>query len=349
MAERVRVALIGAGRIGRSHARTLAFQTPGAELVVVADVDERAAKASADECRIDRWTSDIDSAVTDSGVDAIVIASSTSTHAPLIIQAAEAGKDIFTEKPIALDLDATDAALDAVDAAGVRLQVGFQRRYDKGYARAKEIIASGALGRVEYIRDAMRDPEPAPEAYIATCGGLYRDMTIHNFDNVRHLMGDEPEEVFATGSVAVDPMFAKYDDIDTSVVTIRFRNGGLATIDNSRRAGFGYDCRTEIFGSDGALWVGYTRDTPLLHLTPDGVRSDHVFWFLERFGDAYVDELKDFVAAILENRPVSVTGEDGRAALALAYACEASRRERAFVPLSRFARGAKKPKEAVIA
>jgi myo-inositol 2-dehydrogenase/D-chiro-inositol 1-dehydrogenase len=152
-------------------------------------------------------------------------------------------------------------------------------------------------------------------------------------------MGDEVEEVFAVGTVAVDPMFAKYDDVDTSVITLKFRNGGLATIDNSRRAGFGYDCRTEIFGSAGALWVGYSRDTPILHLSPDGVKSDHVFWFLERFGEAYVEELKDFVASIQEDRMPSVTGEDGRAAIALAYACEASRKERAPVPLNRFARG----------
>lgn len=340
MTKRVRIALIGAGRIGRTHAKTLAFQTPGAELAVVADADEGAARSTAAECRIDRWTTDSGAVMGDRTIDAVVIASPTSTHAPLIIQAAQAGKDAFTEKPIALDLEATDAALDAVDEAGIRLQVGFQRRYDRGYRRAKEMIASGQLGRVEYIRDAMRDPAPASESYIATCGGLYRDMTIHNFDNVRHLMGDEVEEAFAVGTVAVDPMFGKYDDIDTSVITLKFRNGGLATIDNSRRAGFGYDCRTEIFGSEGALWVGYTRDTPLLHLTRDGVRSDHVFWFLERFGDAYVAELQDFVAAIVEKRPPRVTGEDGRAALALAYACEASRRERAFVSLSRFARGA---------
>jgi len=340
MTKRVRLALIGAGRIGRSHAKTLAFQTPAAELVVISDLDADAAKVAASECRVDRWTSDVDAVMSDPSIDAVVVASSTSTHAPLIIQAAMARKDVFTEKPIALDLQATDAALDAVEAAGVRLQVGFQRRFDRGFKRAKEMIASGALGRIEYIRDAMRDPEPAPEAYIATCGGLYRDMTIHNFDNVRHLMGDEPEEVFAVGTVVVDPMFAKYGDVDTSVITIRFRNGGLASIDNSRRAGFGYDCRTEIFGSDGALWVGYTRDTPLLHLTPNGVKSDHVFWFLERFGDAYVEELKDFVASIQDNRPVSVTGDDGRTALAMAYACEASRRERGFVPLGRFARGA---------
>ncbi len=340
MGERVRVAIIGAGRIGRSHARTLAFQTPGCELVVVADALEENARASADECRVDRWTTDTDAVMADPSIDAVVIASSTDSHAPLIIQAAQAKKDIFTEKPIALDLEATDAALDAVAVAGVRLQVGFQRRYDRGYKRARDMIAAGKLGRIEYIRDTMRDPEPAPESYIATCGGLYRDMTIHNFDNVRHLMGDEVVEVYAAGAALVNPMFTKYDDVDTSVITLKFRNGGLAVIDNSRRAGFGYDCRTEIFGSEGALWVGYTRDTPLLHLTPDGVKSDHVFWFLERFGDAYVDELKDFVACIQEGRQPSVVGADGRAAIALAYACEASRRENAPVHLSRFARGA---------
>jgi myo-inositol 2-dehydrogenase/D-chiro-inositol 1-dehydrogenase len=340
MSKRVRVAIIGAGRIGKSHARTLAFQTPGCELMVVADALEDAAKAAAAECRVERWTSDTDAVMADPNIDAVVIASSTSSHAPLIIQAAQAGKDVFTEKPIALDLETTDSVLDAVEQSGVRLQVGFQRRYDKGYKRAKAMIAAGELGTIEMIRDAMRDPEPAPESYIATCGGLYRDMTIHNFDNVRHLMGDEVEEVFTMATVAVDPMFAKYDDVDTSILTLRFRNGGIASIDNSRRAGFGYDCRTEIFGSKGALMVGYTRDTPLLHLTPDGVKSDHVFWFLERFGEAYVDELKDFVACILENRQPSVTGTDGRAAIALAYACEASRKENAPVKLSRFDRGA---------
>ena len=340
MSNRVRIAMIGAGRIGRSHARTLAFQTPGCDLVVVADAIQESAQASAGECRVDRWTTDTDAIMADPEIDAVVIASSTSSHAPLIIQAARAKKDVFTEKPIALDLETTDAVLDAVEHAGVRLQVGFQRRYDRGFKRAKEKIVRGEIGRVEYIRDAMRDPEPAPESYIADCGGLYRDMTIHNFDNVRHLMGDEVDEVYALGTVAVDPMFTKYDDIDTSVITLKFQNGGIASIDNSRRSTFGYDCRTEIFGSTGAIWVGYTRDTPLLQLGPDGVKSDHVHWFLERFGEAYVDELKDFVAAIQEKRAPSITGNDGRAAIALAYACEASRRENAPVKLSRFARGA---------
>lgn len=338
MQDKIRVALIGAGRIGIRHARTLAHEIPQAKLAVVADAIPAAAQSVAEAVGVERWTTDADAIFADPAIDAVVIASSTNTHAPYLIAAAQAGKDVFCEKPIALDLEATDKALATVEAAGVRLQIGFQRRFDKGYRKAKEMIESGALGRIEMIRDTMRDPEPAPRAYIETCGGLYRDMVIHNFDCVRWLMGGEADELFALGSAVVDPMFAELGDVDTSVVTLRFANGGIASIDNSRRAGFGYDVRTEIFGSKGALFVGYQRETPTLHLTADGVRSDHVHWFLERFDQAYVDELRAFVQCIVEGTPPSVTGEDARAAMALAYAAEASRRANRPVPLSDFAR-----------
>lgn len=338
MTDRIRVGLIGAGRIGRRHALTLAAQIPHAELAVICDAVPEAAKAAAAEVRLDHWTTDADAVIGDPTIRAVVIASSTESHAPLITKAAQAGKDIFCEKPIALDLDATDAALDAVERAGVRLQIGFQRRFDKGFRRAQEMIARGEIGRVEMIRDTMRDPAPASREYLSTCGGLYRDMVIHNFDNVRWLAGAEATEVFAVGTVLVDPMFAEFDDIDTSIVTLRFANGALGEIDNSRRSGFGYDCRTEVFGSQGALFIGYSRETPILHLSKDGIKSDHVYWFLERFDQAYVDELRDFIACIIEDRQPAVTGADGRAAMALAYACEASRREGRPVSLDRFAR-----------
>ncbi|MER3485657.1 MAG: inositol 2-dehydrogenase, partial [Chloroflexota bacterium] len=316
MTNRVRVGLIGAGRIGRRHARTLAAHIPHAELTVICDAVPEAASAAAAEVRLDRWATDADAVIADPSIQAVVIASSTESHAPLIMKAAEAGKDIFCEKPIALDLEATDAALDA-ERAGVRLQIGFQRRFDKGFHRAKEMIARGGIGRVEMIRDTMRDPAPASREYLSTCGGLYRDMVIHNFDNVRWLAGAEVTEVFAIGTVLVDPMFAEFGDIDTSIVTLRFEDGALGEIDNSRRSGFGYDCRTEVFGSEGALFIGYSRDTPILHLSKDGIKSDHVYWFLERFDQAYVDELRDFIACIVEDRQPAVTGADGRAAMAL--------------------------------
>jgi myo-inositol 2-dehydrogenase / D-chiro-inositol 1-dehydrogenase len=336
--EPVRVALIGAGRIGQRHAATLAREIPNVELALIADVHGPSAEALVAKVRCDCWSSDPDEALADASIDAIVIASSTDSHAPLIIGAAEAGKQIFCEKPIALDLKATDRALDAVDRAGVRLQMGFQRRFDKAYAKAKELIDQGALGRVEAIRDTMRDPSPAPRAYLETSGGLYRDMTIHNFDCVRWLMGEEVTELFAMGSAIVSPVIRELDDIDTSVVSLRFANDSLGVIDNSRRSGFGYDVRTEVYGSEGALMIGYARDTPMLRLDAKGIHSDHIHWFLERFDQAYIDELKVFVDGIIEGTPVPVDGNDARAAMVLAYAAEASRRENAPVAPARFAR-----------
>jgi myo-inositol 2-dehydrogenase/D-chiro-inositol 1-dehydrogenase len=338
MPERVRVALIGAGRIGQRHAATLASQIPRADLAVIADVHGPSAAALAERVRCPRWTDDPGAVLADPAIDAVVIASSTDSHAPLIIGAAEAGKQIFCEKPIALDLEATDRALAAVAQTGVRLQMGFQRRFDKAYHKAKELIDAGALGRLEAIRDTMRDPSPAPRAYLETSGGLYRDMTIHNFDCVRWLMGEEVTELFAMGSAIVSPVIAELGDIDTSVISLRFANDGLGVIDNSRRSGFGYDVRTEVFGSEGALMIGYARDTPMLRLDASGIHSDHIYWFLERFDQAYIDELKAFVDSIVEDTPPLVTGEDARAAMALAYAAEASRQENAPVAPARFAR-----------
>lgn len=338
MPEQVRVALIGAGRIGQRHAATLASLIPRAELAVIADVHGPSAEALAARVRAPAWTTHPEAVIADPTIDAVVIGSSTDSHAPLIIAAAAAGKSIFCEKPIALDLEATDRALAAVEQAGVRLQMGFQRRFDKAYARAKELIDSGALGRVEAIRDTMRDPSPASRAYLETSGGLYRDMTIHNFDCVRWMMGAEVSELFAMGSAIVDPLFQEIDDIDTSVISLRFETDALGVIDNSRRSGFGYDVRTEVFGSEGALMIGYSRDTPMLRLDAKGIHSDHIHWFLERFDQAYIDELQVFVDSVVDGTPPPITGEDARAALALAYAAEASRRENAPVSPARFTR-----------
>ena len=338
MSDRVRVALIGAGRIGRRHAETLAHRLPRAELVAIADASPESARAAAEAVRVSRWTTDVESLLADSTVQAVVIASPTETHSPFIAAAARAGKDVFCEKPIALDLASTDSALDAVEAAGVRLQIGFQRHFDRGYRRAKELIDAGALGRIEYIRDTMRDPRPQSREYTATSGGLFRDMAVHNFDSTRWLMGSEVEEVYALGVSLVDPMFAELGDVDTSVVTLRFASGAIASIDNSRRASFGYDVRTEVHGSAGAVFVGYARETPLLHLSAEGVRSDHVHWFLERFEQAYVAELGAFVEGIAAGRPPEVTGYDGRAAMAIAFAADVSRRENRPVSLRAFDR-----------
>lgn len=333
----IRIGVFGAGRIGHRHARTVAREIPGAQLAAICDVNLEAARALADLTGCDRTTSDPADILDDASIDAVVIGTSTDSHAPLIEAAAAAGKQIFCEKPIALDLETTDRAIAAADRAGVRLQIGFQRRFDKAYARVSSMIGNGELGQIEAVRDTMRDPNPPHESYIPTSGGMFRDMVIHDFDCVRWLMGCEPVEVFAMGANLVDPVFAKYSDIDTCVVSIRFESGALGTIDASRRSGFGYDVRTEIFGSKSAVMIGETRDTPLYRLDSAGVWSDHIYWFLERFDAAYVAEIRAFVECLRTDQPVPITGADGRAALALAYAAEASIRENAPVSMSRFA------------
>jgi myo-inositol 2-dehydrogenase / D-chiro-inositol 1-dehydrogenase len=336
MASHLRVALFGAGRMGKRHGRTIALECPKATLVAICGPDLAAAEALASELGVPLATPDPATIFDDSSVDAVVIAASTSAHAQLIIEAARSSKEIFCEKPVTSDLVTTKEAIAAVDQAGVRLQVGFQRRFDKGCVAAKERIERQEIGRVEMIRDTMRDPSPPPPEYLPTSGGLFRDMSIHNFDNVRWMAGDEPEQVFAFGANLVDPIFEAAGDIDSSVVSIRFRGGGLALIDNSRRSGFGYDVRTEIFGSEGALFVGYSRETPILHFSDRGVTSDHVHWFLERFDDAFVKEIQSFVASIQNDTEPSVAGRDGHVAMAMAVAAEASIREAKPVDIDRF-------------
>lgn len=333
----LRIGVFGAGRIGFRHARTVAHEVPGARLAAICDVNLASAKALAELTGCEQFSADPADILEDPTIEAVLIGTSTDSHAPLIEAAAAAGKQIFCEKPIALDLETTDRAIAAAEAAGVQLQIGFQRRFDKAYAKASRMISEGRLGIVEVIRDTMRDPNPPHESYIPTSGGLFRDMVIHDFDCIRWLMGCEPIEIYAMGANLVDPVFAKYGDIDTCTVNIRFESGSLGAIDASRRSGFGYDVRTEIFGSKSALMIGEGRDTPMYRYDSEGVWSDHIYWFLERFDAAYVAEIQTFVNCILEDTPVPVTGADGRAALAMAYAAEASVKENAPVAVSRFA------------
>lgn len=321
-----RVALIGCGRIGQLHARNLASLRDMCRFTGVADWNLEAATTAARLLDVPMATADSEALLTSPDIDAVIISSSTATHAPYIEIAAAHGKDIFTEKPIALDLETTRRALDAVDRAGVRLQVGFQRRFDSGYVSAMESIASGEIGTVEMIRDAMRDPSPPPADYIRQSGGLYRDMTIHNFDAVRWLMGEDPIEIHTMASALVSDDIRDAGDVDTSIVTMRFPSGALASIENSRRSGFGYDVRTEIFGSRGALMVGDHRQTPVRRFSASGVLEDHQYFFLERFRDAYRSEITVFLGAIIADEPVPVSGQDGLAALRLAFAAEESRR-----------------------
>jgi myo-inositol 2-dehydrogenase/D-chiro-inositol 1-dehydrogenase len=325
MTARPRITLIGCGRIGQVHLRSLLAHPEACELALVVDANATALDTVAANYRLDHTSTELAAAFDDPTIDAIVIASSTETHASCIEEAARAGKAALCEKPIALDLESTDRALAAVQSAGTQLQIGFQRRFDRGYAAARNRIADGTLGRIEMIRDAMRDPHPPPLAYLERSGGLYRDMTIHNFDCVRWLKGDDPVEVFAIGSALTGEDIRAAGDIDTSVVTMRFADSSLATIENSRRSGFGYDVRTEIFGSAGALMVGDSRQTPVRLFDEHGVKEDHQYFFLERFARAYEQEILAFLEAVATGTSPSVTGEDGRAAMVLAITAERSR------------------------
>ncbi len=326
MGARPGLGLIGCGRIGQVHLRSLLAHPEKVELVSLVDANGPVVRAISETFGVSRHSTDVSDIFDDPAIDAVIIASSTETHAPYIREAARTGKSVLTEKPIALDLESTDLALSEARSAGIRLQVGFQRRFDKGYATAKARLDQGQIGAIEMIRDAMRDPSPPPADYLARSGGLYRDMTIHNFDCVRWLKGESPVEIFAAGSALTGPEIATAGDIDTSVVLMTFADGSLATIENSRRSGFGYDVRTEIFGSRGALMVGDSRDTPVRHFDSTGVHDDHQYFFLERFANAYEAEVLAFVDAIANDTDVAVTGEDGRAAMVLAYAAEESRR-----------------------
>ncbi len=328
MGSKVTVGLIGAGRIGRLHARHLALQIPEAELIAVADVVLEAAQQCAAEFGIPRAVQDPQEVLEDPEIEAVVICSSTDTHTRFIEAAAAAGKHIFCEKPIDVDLGRIDRALAAVERAGVKLQVGFNRRFDPSFHRAREVVASGRIGQPHLLRITSRDPEPPPIDYIRVSGGIFLDMTIHDFDMARYLIGSEVEEVYATGGVMVDPAIGEARDIDTAVVVLRFENGVIGTIDNSRRAVYGYDQRVEVFGSEGVVAVGNRTPDAVTIGDAEGIHGPlPLYFFIERYVDAYVAEMKAFIRCILEDTDPPVTGLDGRVPVVMAYAARRSLEE----------------------
>ncbi|MGB7340585.1 MAG: inositol 2-dehydrogenase [Phototrophicaceae bacterium] len=329
------IALIGAGRIGKVHAQAIMTAIPDANIVAVADFYAASASSLATEYNIAFHTDNHLEAINYQGVDAVIIASSTDTHAPFIIDAAQAGKHIFCEKPIAADLAKIDQALSAVAAAGVQLQIGFNRRFDPTFARIKQAIQTDEIGTPQLLHIISRDPSPPPIDYIKVSGGMFFDMTIHDFDMARFLFGDV-EEIYATGAVLVDEAIGVAGDIDTAIITLKFANGAIGTIDNSRQAVYGYDQRVEAFGSKGSA-----TNT---NLYPDAVSISNaqrvaraslpMNFFLERYMDSYRIELQAFVDAIQNDRVVPVTGQDGRVPVVMAMAAKQSLLENRPVKLS---------------
>jgi len=335
MAENVIVGIIGAGRIGRLHAEHLVHRIPRAEVRVISDIRLDAAKQCASELGIARAEADYRKVLEDKSIRAVVICSSTDTHADIITQAAEAGKHIFCEKPIALDLGRIDAALQTVEARKVKLQIGFNRRFDANFRGIRNGIRAGKIGEPHILRITSRDPAPPPIEYVKVSGGLFLDMMIHDFDMARYLIGGEVEEVFALGGVRIDPAIGVAGDVDTAIVTLKFKNGVFGTIDNSRQAVFGYDQRVEVFGSKGMIATENNTPNRIRVSTAHSVQEDlPLNFFMERYIDSYIAELEAFVDCILEDREPPVGGLDGRMPVVLGMAARLSLEQNRPVALS---------------
>jgi len=335
---RLHIGVIGAGRIGKVHAETVAFGIPGAKLVSIADLDRDAAQSVANRCGIPTVAASSQDILSDPQVDAILICSSTDTHAELIAEAARAGKHIFCEKPIAHDLGKIDGALEAVAKAGVKLQVGFNRRFDPNFARVRRAVESGEIGAPRLMHIVSRDPAPPPLSYVKVSGGMFLDMTIHDFDMARFLIGDEVEEIFVAGGVMVDEAIGALGDLDTAVIVLRFRSGVIGTIDNCRQAAYGYDQRVEILGSRGAIASENCYPNQATVSTASEVRRDlPLNFFMDRYRESFAAELRCFVEAVIHDRPTPVNGEDGRIPVVMGLAAHKSYEERRPVRLAEIA------------
>jgi myo-inositol 2-dehydrogenase/D-chiro-inositol 1-dehydrogenase len=324
MKGRLKVGLIGAGRIGRVHAENLVYRIPEADLVAVSDIFVEAAERLAAELGVTAYQ-DHRRIFEDERVDAVLICSSTDTHAQFIEDAAEAGKHIFCEKPIALDLGKIDRALAAVEQAGVKLQIGFNRRFDPSFRRVQEIVAAGEIGEPHILRITSRDPAPPPIEYVRVSGGIFLDMTIHDFDMARFLMGRDVESVCAAGEVLVDPAIGQAGDVDTAVITLRFVGGSLGVIDNSRKAVYGYDQRVEVFGSGGMVSADNAFPNTVQICNARHVHRDlPLNFFMERYSESYANEIRAFVECIVQDTLPPVTGLDGRIPVVMGYAAKRS-------------------------
>jgi len=334
--EKVNVGVIGVGRIGRLHARNLKYQVPGARLLAVADVFEKSAREVASQLEIPIAEKDYRALLENKDIDAVVICSSTDTHAQIIVEAAEAGKHIFCEKPIALDLAKIDQAITAVKKAGVKLQVGFNRRFDPSFKKAKELVVKGTIGTPHLVRISSRDPEPPPISYVKVSGGIFLDMMIHDFDMARFLLSQEVSELMAVGSCLVDPAIGEAGDIDTAIVTLKYEGGAWGTIDNSRKAVYGYDQRIEIFGSEGCIMVGNPKPTEVtINSAKDTISDKPLYFFIERYQDAYLAEMEEFIKCIQENKEPSVGGFDGKISVQMGYAAKESLTRGSFVKVTK--------------
>lgn len=331
---KVRFGVIGTGRIGRLHVSNLVNLVKDAEVVAVADPYIDAAREWLDVYNIPLVTKDYKEVLASKDVDAVLIASSTDTHAEISIAAAKAGKQILCEKPVDSDISRIKEVIAEVEKAGVLFQVGFNRRFDHNFKRVADLVKEGTIGDPHIIKISSRDPAPPPVSYIKVSGGLFNDMMIHDFDMVRYLSGSEVVEVTAKAAVLVDEEIGKAGDVDTAIVTMKLANGALAVIDNSRQAVYGYDQRIEVFGSKGMAKAENDKPTTVEVSTADSVSTDKIpYFFLERYNDAFVDQITYFIKAIHGECDLIVDSLAGLRSVEIARAADKSLKENISVAL----------------
>ena len=332
----MKVAVIGAGRIGRVHIENISMAVREMEIKTVADPYLNAdGEAFVKSFGIQNITKDVDSVFADPEIEAVLICSSTDTHADLIVKAAAAGKHIFCEKPVDHDVARVRMALDAVKKAGVKLQIGFVRRFDHNHRAVYDAVRAGKIGTPHILRISSRDPEPPTIEYVRHSGGIYYDMMIHDFDMIRFLAGCEVTEVYAKGAVLVDPAIGAEGDVDTTIVTLTFENGAIGVIDNSRQAVYGYDQRLEVFGSEGAVQDENDIPNTAIISRADGTSygtAYKVMW--DRYTQAFIDEMKAFADAVINDKVPPITDLDGLYPVLMAAAANKSLKEGRPVKIS---------------
>ncbi|WP_386686939.1 inositol 2-dehydrogenase [Lonepinella sp. MS14437] len=339
MSKTIKVGIIGAGRIGRVHSESITKYVKGAEIKAISDVRvteelEIWAKAMG----ILNVYQDYQQILQDPEIDAVLVCSSTNTHAQISIEAAQAGKHVFCEKPVDANPEKIRQVLTAVEKAKVKFQVGFNRRFDHNFKAIRDRVVAGDIGEPHIIRVTSRDPEAPPVEYVKVSGGLFFDMTIHDFDMIRYLSGSEVDEVYAIGAVLVDPEIGKAGDIDTAVITLKLKNGAIGIIENSRRAVYGYDQRAEAFGSKGAVKTANDTESTAVYFSASGVVSEKPkYFFLERYMQSFASEVSCFIDAIINDKPTLVNGNDGLQPVLIALAAKKSLDEGRPVKLSEVA------------
>ena len=332
----VTVGIIGAGRIGKVHTESICNYVRNAHIKTVADpfMNETTAKWLT-SMGVENTTQDYHEILNDPEIDAVLICSSTNTHSPISLEAIAAGKHVFCEKPIDHDLSKIKQVVEALKGSNIKYQVGFNRRHDHNFAAVKQAVVDGKVGDVHIIKITSRDPEPPSAEYAAVSGGMFLDMTIHDFDMVRFLAGCDAEEIYVQSAVLVDPAIGEAGDVDTAIITLKMENGAIAVIDNSRRAAYGYDQRAEVFGSKGMVATANDTLSTAVLSNADGVTGEKpLYFFLERYMQSFATEVKGFISAIENDTDTLVGVEDGLKPVLMGIAAKKSVLEHRPVKLS---------------